>query len=117
MNDANLAKDIIEFYGFDRHCFVGRPDPVMTYWLVGGRPATVSRTPFEEDCNSVDLTNLTVSQTDGGDWRVTDGTNILMTDPDEEAIRTAKATIEHYEFSRRCFVGRPNPPMTYWLTE
>ncbi|MEY7848731.1 hypothetical protein AB7C87_05950 [Natrarchaeobius sp. A-rgal3] len=117
MSDAFSAKEIIEFYGFNRHCFVGRPDSVMAYWLVDGRPATLSQTPFTEDCISIDHTNLTVEQTAGGEWRLTDGTRRLMTDPDEEAIRTAKATIEHHEFSRHCFVGRPNPPMTYWLTE
>ena len=117
MSDAQLAKDIIEFYGFDQQCFVGRPDSAMTYWLVGGRPASVSRTSFDEDCNPIDLTNLTVSQTTGGDWRLSDGSGIIATNPDEEAIRTAKATIEHYGFSRRCFVARPGPPMTYWLTE
>lgn len=34
--NAQKARDVIRKYGFDRHCFVGRPDASMEYWLSTG---------------------------------------------------------------------------------
>jgi hypothetical protein len=31
----------------------------------------------------------------------------------EEAVRI----IQHHNLNRQCFVARPNPPMSYWLSQ
>ena len=31
--NAKTARDAIQHYGFAHHCFVGRPDAPMSYWL------------------------------------------------------------------------------------
>jgi hypothetical protein len=35
----------------------------------------------------------------------------------ESEARQAEEVIRHYRLNRQCFVGRPNPGMTYWLSE
>jgi hypothetical protein len=32
-NEARRAEEVIRHYRLNRHCFVGRPDPSMNYWL------------------------------------------------------------------------------------
>ena len=117
-SDAQLARDVIQFYGFDRFCFVERPDPPMTYWTVGGVPASFYQRgkDFDEDCISIDHTTITIEEASSG-WQVLDGRSTIATVDDESTAQTMKAIIEHFEFTRHCFVSRPDPEMTYWLTD
>jgi hypothetical protein len=32
-NEARRAEEVIRHYRLNRHCFVGRPNPSMNYWL------------------------------------------------------------------------------------
>ncbi|ARS89573.1 hypothetical protein [Natrarchaeobaculum aegyptiacum] len=113
--NAERAKTIIEHYGFTSYCFVGRPDPPMTYWLVDGSAPSASDSPgFSEDCINVDPTNLSIDSISGGRWRIRSGSSALLIFDEKENAETAKAIIEHYGFTSYCFVGRPDPPMTYW---
>lgn len=116
---AERAREILEFYGFDRLCFVGRPDPPMLYLTVDGTSVSAAggRIDGDEDCLPVDPTNLSVHETDDGRWRLQDGRSYLVTDEDEAAIWRAKSVIEHYEFTTRCFHERPDPGLEYWLTD
>lgn len=71
---------------------------------------------MDEDCLGIDLDGLAV-QDDGNDWLLTDGTSRMMLFEDHEEAEQAKAIIEHYGMTRRCFVGRPDPSMEYFLVD
>ena len=69
---------------------------------------------FSEDCIIVDPTNLTLEEISGGRWRLSSGSSALIVADEKDDAEAAKAIIEHYGFTRNCFVGRPDPAMTYW---
>jgi hypothetical protein len=114
---ARAARDVITGYGFSRHCFVGRPSPPMTYWTVDGAPAAVSdASPVDtEDCVRLDPAAIAIEENGSGGYRIVSDQSILL-DFDELANATrARDVIQHYGFTRHCFVGRPDPPFEYWL--
>ena len=108
--EANEAMAIIQHYGFKRQCFVGRPDPGMTYWLKNNN---APNGPYGgEDCIGFDPNNLTV-QPGGGNWRVMDGGHSMFSFPNADEANQAIAIIQEYGFRYSCFVGRPGPSMSY----
>ncbi len=111
-NEAEQALKIIKHYRMNSQCFVGRPDPSMTYCLVDGRAPT-GPAPGE-DCVSHNLGNLQVKNVNGR-WKIVDGAHWLMDFNDkEDEARTALKIIKKYGFTRHCFVGRPDPSFEYW---
>ncbi|WP_165875347.1 hypothetical protein [Natrarchaeobius chitinivorans] len=115
--NAEDAKAIIEHYGFTSYCFVGRPDPPMTYWLENGNaPSASGSFGGSEDCINIDPSDLTIDEISGNRWRVRSGRSALLIFDEKENAEDAKAIIEHYGFTSYCFVGRPDPPMTYWTS-
>ena len=115
--DAERAREIIQAYGFDSYCFVERPDPGMEYSLVDGEPPAFGDADVEvEDCNAFDPADLEIVEVDQG-WRIEEESHQLLSFDTEEAAEKALDIIEHYGFEHQCFVGRPQPPMSYFLTE
>lgn len=118
-DNAKQSRDIIKSYGLTEFCFVGRPDPPMSYWLVDGAP------PYNdpdggvenEDCIPFDGGNLQIEETSGGNWRLIAGDSILLQFPNRSMAQRGLDIIQFYGFEYLCFVGRPDPPMTYWLAE
>lgn len=110
--EANQVLRIIKHYRMNSQCFVGRPDPSMTYYLVDGR--TPSGYLRGQDCVSFDPENAKVKRIDGS-WRIVDGSHYIKDfgDKHEEAI-AALRIIRKYGFRYICFVGRPDPSMTYF---
>jgi hypothetical protein len=112
---ADSAHAIILRYGFTSQCFVARPNPPMTYWRRGDRVPNLP-TGSGEDCLAVNPANVEARNV-GGAWKVVQG-NQWMLDfgtnraGAEEAVRI----IRHHNLNRQCFVARPNPPMSYWLS-
>jgi len=112
---ARGALAVIKYYKMNSQCFVGRPDPSMQYYLVNGRSPVGS---FRgEDCTSFDPTKIQVTNI-GGRWKIVDGSHWILDFASSEAeARTAFSIIQKYGFNRMCFIGRPNPPMTYFRIE
>jgi 2-haloacid dehalogenase len=112
--NADRAKDVIAHYGFDRICFVGRPNPPMMYFTVGGRAP--SGAMAGEDAITFDLDGI-VAQQLAGSWIVNDGTARLLDFGNNKLNALHAVTIiKRYGFTRQCFVGRPNAPMMYFRT-
>jgi 2-haloacid dehalogenase len=112
--NADRAKDVIVHYGFDRICFVGRPNPPMMYFTVGGHAP--SGAMAGEDAVPFALDGV-VAQQSAGSWIVTDGTARLLDFGNSKANALHALTIiRRYGFTRQCFVGRPNAPMMYFRT-
>ncbi len=110
--EAQKSLNIIKNYGINSHCFVGRPDPSLEYWLVGGRAPRGSI--LNEDCISFNLSDIAVTQVNGR-WKIVEGGRHSMFDfaDKESEARQALAIIKKYGFTYSCFVGRPNPDFQY----
>lgn len=110
--DAERAKEVIAFYALDRICYVGRPNPPMTYFTVKGS-APAGPMPAE-DAIRFDLARVGAERS-AGDWIVTDGVSRLL-DFGQSRVNAlhAVAIIRHYGFTHQCFVGRPHEPMMYF---
>ena len=110
--EARQALRIIKHYGMNRHCFVGRPDPSMDYWLVDGKAPAGSM--VGEDCSGFNPAKIEVKKVSGS-WKIVEGSHwILDFGSNEQEARTAFEIIRKYGFQFICFVGRPNPSMTYF---
>ncbi|MFW5973094.1 MAG: hypothetical protein ACOCTG_03805, partial [Bacteroidota bacterium] len=108
--EARLALSIIRHYRLDRHCFVGRPDPSMEYFLVD-REAPEGAISGE-DCIGFDASNLEVREANGR-WTLAEGDHLIMGFPEAAEAEQAIAVIRKYGFDRTCYVGRPGPSMVY----
>ncbi|UCE26067.1 MAG: hypothetical protein JSW52_06790 [Candidatus Coatesbacteria bacterium] len=110
--EAYAAYDIIKYYGITSHCFVGRPDPSMVYYLVNGKAPTG---PYEaEDCIPFDPDKIEVKEIEGS-WKIVEGDNWILDFGDKkDEADLAYSIIKKYGFTHICFVGRPDPSMTYF---
>jgi hypothetical protein len=117
--EAQRAVEIINHYKLASMCFVGRPRcgdvrPMM-YWLTDSGRAPSGQLAGE-DCLGFDRNNLAVVEI-GGRWKVVEGTHwILDFGPGEGNARSALHFIRTHRFDQICFVGRPDPSMTYFKT-
>jgi hypothetical protein len=113
-NEANAreAADIIKFYGMNKMCFVGRPNPPMMYFTVNGQAP--SGAYAGEDAIGFSTANIEAKNV-GGRWKVVDGPTLLLDfNTEESQARVAVALIKMYGFNKIAFVGRPNSPMMYF---
>ncbi|MGD9365472.1 MAG: hypothetical protein PVH87_07235 [Desulfobacteraceae bacterium] len=109
--EARLALKTIRHYGMDQHCFVGRPDPSMEYWPVDGRAPSGS---FQgEDCIGFDPGRLRLKR-EGSQWLMTDGRSRMRMFPNRREAEQSLAIIRKYHFNQTCYIGRPDPSMTYF---
>lgn len=117
--NATRARDIIKHYGLSKQCWVGRPDPGMHYFRT---PTGFPSGPFPggEDVIRFNPYNVKAVSV-GGRWKVADCGVYLMdfgsaSTAQSEAL-TAVSLIKANSLRTMGFVGRPNPPMTYFLTD
>lgn len=110
--EATEALRIITHYRMNQQCFVGRPDPSMEYYLADGQAPAGSLEG--EDSISFDPDRIEV-QNIGGGWKIVEGNNIIMDfGTGEDEAWTAFGAIKKYGFNHICFVGHPDPSMTYF---
>ncbi len=114
--EAELTWRILRYYGVDRLCYVGRPDPSLTYVLRGSRPPEGRF--VDEDCVRFDPDALRVRRVRGR-WKLVEllpgGREHWLLDFGfrEDEARTALRIVHRYRFRRLCFVGRPDPSFVY----
>ena len=110
--EARKALKIIQHYKMNRQCFVGRPDASMEYYLVDGKAPTGSLPG--EDCIGFNPDKIRVRRINNR-WKIVEGSHWIMDFESSEAeARLAYEIIKKYGFRFICFVGRPDPSMTYF---
>lgn len=110
--EAEQALRVITHYGFNAQGFVGRPAPSMEFYLVDG-VAPQGSLP-DEDRIAFDPATVEVRQVDGR-WKLVDGDHwILDFGTSQAEARQALSYVLRYGFRWICFVGRPDPSMTYF---
>jgi hypothetical protein len=102
---AEKALSVIQYYGTNQACFVGRPDPSLHYLLVS-RAAPVGAMPGET-CEAFDPGALVRSQRLGR-WVLEDGGRVLFEfgDKSAEAERSLEL-IRTYGFTSSCYIEGP----------
>ena len=109
--EAVQALKTIQKYNLNSHCFVGRPDPSLEYWLVNqSAPAGAMQ---NEDCIPFNPANLRLKK-EGSQWLMTDGRSRMKMFPNQKEARQALQIIKKYRFNRTCYIGRPDPSMVYF---
>lgn len=116
-NNAKKARDTINGYGLTSQCFVGRPDPGITYWLNDGQPPVDGTATIEgEDCLDFNRNELEIEQSEDL-WRIVEGNSRLFSFDEYEDAEKALEIIQAYGFDKTCFIGRPDPAMMYFLSD
>ena len=113
-DNARRGLEIIQAYHLTNFCYVGRPNPPMSYML--SNEIAPRGDIGDEDCTFHSLDAIEVTETNGT-WRIDRDDFIVMTfgsdEDSEELAREAFDLIHKYQFEKYCYVGRPNPPMMY----
>ncbi len=109
---ARRALEVIRFYRMNQQCSLGRPTPLLQYYMVNDRPPTGAMQG--EVAVPLDLKRLDVAQVDDR-WLLVQG-NVWLLDfgAAEAEARAAVAVIRNAGFTHMCFVGRPRPVMIYF---
>lgn len=110
-DEAQQALAVIRHYRANESCFVGRPDPSLSYLLSQG---TAPEGKMKgEDCIAFDPSRIQVTEAQGR-WKIAEGDHWILDfgqKPDE--AREALAVIQKHDFRHVCYVGRPDPSFTY----
>jgi len=109
-DQAEKTLSILKHYNANRVCYVGRPNPPVTYILTAKGAPMGKMTG--EDCMMFTIKNLKISQM-GGMWHIMDGKTSLFAFRDEAQAKQAHEIIKKHKFTESCFVGRPNPTFSY----
>jgi len=111
-SEAIKARNIIKHYDLTKMCFIGRPNPSMTYFLVNNR---VPQGAFNgEDCISFNRNNLGVRRI-GSNWVLTDGNSSMIAFGNKRnEANAALRRVRSLQATKQCFVGRPGPSMRYF---
>lgn len=109
--EMDRAKQIIQHYGFTQHCFIGRPDPSLSYWLKNGAAPSGGLTG--EDCVNINPNGLSIQNSGSHFTIVSNGNHYAFTAPSQAEAQEVIDVIKYYGFTKSCFVGRPGPSMRY----
>ncbi len=110
--EARRSLQIIRHYGFTRQCTVGRTTPFMEYYLTGNRPPATRLAG--EDCIGFNPDTLKVMKLEGR-WQLANNTRWILDFKHKRRLaRKSLRVIKRYRFSKICFVGRPQPSLTYF---
>lgn len=108
--DAQRAAQVATALGFDQRCQIGSPRASLYYYLKDrGPPKGAIK---GEDCSTFKPTALVVTPV-GGRFALTEAGRSLLDFPTESEAKTALAMIRHHGFTSLCYVGRPDPGLTY----
>lgn len=109
--EARKALKVIKRYNTNKQCFVGRPGPSLEYYLKNNRSPVGPMA--REDCIGFNPDNTKVKKINGR-WKIVDGNHWLMDFGNKKAeAHKSMKIIRKHGFTQSCFVGRPNPSMTY----
>ena len=111
--EAYKAMKIIQHYGINQSCFVGRPNPSFTYMLVNGKAPMGNVSG--DDCIGFNPKTITLKKINNS-WKIVDGSHWMFDfGTNYTEAKQAFLIIKKYGFTQSCFVGRPNPSLQYLI--
>lgn len=113
--EARTALRLIQEFGLNQLGTIGTPNPVMEYWLCGGRaPQGSTRSGLRT--LPLDPARLRVEQL-AGQWCLREGARTLCCfGPHRDDALRAHAVIHHYRFDQVLVVGQVTPSMYVFLS-
>ncbi|MGI9510102.1 MAG: S1 family serine peptidase [Geminicoccaceae bacterium] len=108
--EAEQTLDVLKSYRSSQLCFVGRPNPELTYVLADNTPP--SGALAGEDCLAHDLARLEILD-EGSRFILTDGRSRMIAFDRRVEAETAISLMQAKGFTRVCYVGRPGPSFIY----
>lgn len=108
--EAAYARLLIVSYTLNQKCVIGTEDLSFEYWTNSGNIPNGAM--LGEDCIAFNPANLRARRS-GGMWRVQDGSSILYAMETREEAEAVIAFLQESGARRSCFVGRPDPGMSY----
>ncbi len=108
--EAAYARLLIVSYRLTQKCTLGDDELGFEYWLAGSDVPEGAM--LGEDCIGFNPANLRARRS-GGIWRVQDGSSILYAMETREDADAVIAILRDSGARRSCFVGRPDPGMSY----
>lgn len=108
--EADLIVKIIKFYGVNKSCFVGRPDPSFMYLLKG--TASPVGAMAGEDGIGFNPATLTIAS-EGSQWVMKSSTSRMFMFPNKTEADMTLSLIKKYGFNVTGYVGRPDPSLQY----
>lgn len=112
--DADRTLAVIRHYEMNSHCFIGRPNSSLEYWLTDGLSPQGSM--GGEDCLEFNPQNLSIVRRAQPQslFFLMDGSQLIRIFPNSQEARKALDIIQMFGFTNMCFVGgRTNPAMIY----
>lgn len=110
-NEMLRARQIVQNYGLNKQCFVGRPDASLKYWLTDNNAP--SGAMANEDCININPNALTIRDAGGRSTILSNGNHAAFSAPSAAEAQTVIDVIKYYGFTKSCYVGRPDPSMAY----
>ncbi|MEJ7766636.1 MAG: M12 family metallopeptidase [Chitinophagaceae bacterium] len=108
--EADMIVKIIKYYGVNKSCFVGRPNPSFQYLLKN------NSSPFGgmvgEDAIGFNPASLTLTA-EGSQYVMKSGTSRMFMFPNKTEGEMAISMINKYGFNKTCYVGRPDASLQY----
>jgi len=134
-NAAYWAKRIIKHYKMNRICFIGRPNPSLTFFLCPGetilektsfyKTILLGKAPFGKfpfpssdfihvprEITNFSLKNLNIKE-HRGVYTITDGKKDLFKFSDKNEVIAAFVFIKIYGFNQKCVIEKPPHSFTY----
>ncbi|HZG25313.1 MAG TPA: M12 family metallopeptidase, partial [Chitinophagaceae bacterium] len=108
--EADQIVKIIKFYGINKSCYVGRPNPSFQY-LLKGTTSPVGSMPGE-DVIGFNPATLSIVP-DGSQYLMTDGFSRMFMFPNKPEADMALTVIRKYGFTKQGYVGRPGASLQY----
>lgn len=112
-SEAQTALRVIRHYNLTSRCFIGRPQPSLSY-LKTAEDKLPSGSISGEDC--IRLRNpdaLRVRERSSNLYQVIDGNSVPYSAPNRAEAERIIKVVQHYDARATCYVGRPDPGMTY----
>ncbi|BAZ10686.1 hypothetical protein NIES4071_25090 [Calothrix sp. NIES-4071] len=110
-DEATRAFQVIKQYSMSKSCFVGRPQPSFKYLLTNNN-APSGAIPGE-DCVAFNPATTALSKINNR-WKIVDGNHWMFDfNTNKAEAEQSLEIIKKYNFTRSCFVGRPDPSFTY----
>ena len=114
-SEASRTLGIVRHYRIDQVCFVGRPDASDMYFLSGG--SSPAGAFGGEDCAPINPAGSRVLKEDGR-WKIIEdlpeGRYSVEVFPNPGEAYRALDIWRQRDFRFRCYVGRPDPSVTYY---
>jgi tetratricopeptide (TPR) repeat protein len=110
---AERAAALIKHKRYDRHCFVGRPFPPMSYWTSAGTLAGHEEGD-DGECSTVDMASLALARKDGALQIVDNNQTLLVTGYDDLVGQHVLAVLRALKVARKCTIRADDDTMIYW---